>query len=52
MQKQLRRYLRQREGLADNPLIAHIADKKDVYRLAKEVPKDAELLMKEFLPVL
>ncbi|MDI6737915.1 MAG: L-threonylcarbamoyladenylate synthase [Nanoarchaeota archaeon] len=35
---------------ADNPLIAHIADKKDVYRLAKEVPKEAELLMKEFWP--
>lgn len=35
---------------ADNPLIAHIADVKDVYRLAKEVPKEAELLMKEFWP--
>lgn len=35
---------------ADNPLIAHIADMKDVYRLASEVPKDAELLMKEFWP--
>ncbi|MFH1065700.1 MAG: L-threonylcarbamoyladenylate synthase [Nanoarchaeota archaeon] len=31
-------------------LIAHIADKKDVYRLAKEVPKEAELLMKKFWP--
>jgi L-threonylcarbamoyladenylate synthase len=35
---------------ADNPLIAHIADMKDVYKLASEVPKDAELLMKEFWP--
>ena len=35
---------------ADNPLIAHIADKKEVYRLAKEVPEEAELLMKEFWP--
>ncbi len=35
---------------ADNPLIVHIADVKDVYRLAKEVPKEAELLMNRFWP--
>ena len=26
---------------ADNPMIVHIADKKEVYRLAKEVPRKA-----------
>jgi len=35
---------------ANKALIAHIADKKDIYRLAKEVPKEAELLMKKFWP--
>ncbi|MFH1065717.1 MAG: L-threonylcarbamoyladenylate synthase [Nanoarchaeota archaeon] len=35
---------------ANKALIAHIADKKDVYRLAREVPKEAELLMKKFWP--
>lgn len=35
---------------ADNPLIAHIADRKDVNKLAAEVPKEAELLMNEFWP--
>ncbi|HII15137.1 MAG TPA: threonylcarbamoyl-AMP synthase [Nanoarchaeota archaeon] len=35
---------------ADNPLIVHIADRKDVYKFVKEVPKEAELLMKKFWP--
>lgn len=35
---------------ANKGLIAHIADIKDVYKLAKEVPKEAELLMKKFWP--
>jgi len=34
----------------DNPFIAHIADKKDVYRLASEIPEKAEGLMKKFWP--
>jgi L-threonylcarbamoyladenylate synthase len=34
----------------DNPMIVHIADKRDVYRLAKEVPEIAERLMNEFWP--
>ncbi|MBU1204733.1 MAG: threonylcarbamoyl-AMP synthase [Nanoarchaeota archaeon] len=35
---------------ADNPLIVHIADKEEVYRLAKEVPEEAEKLMDKFWP--
>lgn len=34
----------------DNPFIVHIADKKDVYRLASEIPEKAEGLMKKFWP--
>lgn len=39
-----------KERPADNPIIVHIADKKDVYRLARNVPKRAEILMAEFWP--
>jgi len=34
----------------DNPPIVHVARVNDVYKLAKEVSKKAELLMKEFWP--
>ncbi len=34
----------------DNPLIVHIADKKEVYSLAKKVPKEAEKLIDKFWP--
>ena len=34
----------------DNPPIIHIADTREVYKLAQEVPKKAELIMKEFWP--
>ena len=35
---------------SDNPLIAHIADKKQLYEIAEYVPDTAELLMKTFWP--
>ncbi|MBU2638822.1 MAG: threonylcarbamoyl-AMP synthase [Nanoarchaeota archaeon] len=35
---------------ANKALIAHIADIRDAYKLAAEVPKEAELLMKKFWP--
>lgn len=35
---------------SDNPLIVHIADKKEVYKLAREVPKKAVKLMDKFWP--
>jgi L-threonylcarbamoyladenylate synthase len=34
----------------DNPPILHIADTCQVYQFAKEVPKNAEMLMKHFWP--
>ena len=34
----------------DNPPIVHIADSREVFKLAHEVPKKAELIMKEFWP--
>jgi len=34
----------------DNPIIVHVASKKDVYRLARDVPKAAERLMAKFWP--
>lgn len=35
---------------SDNPLIVHIADTADVYKLATEVPDKAKLLMEAFWP--
>lgn len=35
---------------SDNPLIVHIADKELVYKIAREVPKKAEILMDKFWP--
>lgn len=35
---------------SDNPLIIHIADFEVLYELAREVPKEAELLAKRFWP--
>ncbi len=34
----------------DNPPIIHIADTNEVYKLSREVPRKAELIMKEFWP--
>ena len=34
----------------DNPIIVHVANKEDVYKLARKVPKVAEKLMTEFWP--
>jgi L-threonylcarbamoyladenylate synthase len=39
-----------KERPADNPIIVHIADKKDVYKLARDVKAKAEKLMSEFWP--
>ena len=35
---------------SDNPLIVHIADKQDLYRIAAEVSEQAEKLMEAFWP--
>ncbi len=35
---------------SDNPLIVHIADMEDLYRIAKDVPPQAEILLNECWP--
>lgn len=35
---------------SDNPMIVHIADKKEIYLICSEVPESAELLMEQFSP--
>ena len=35
---------------SDNPLIVHIADKRDLYRIVREVPEKAKKLMEAFWP--
>lgn len=39
-----------KERPADNPIIIHVADKDDVYRLAEHIPDKAEKLMDKFWP--
>jgi len=34
----------------DNPIIVHVANKEDIYRLASEVPNSAEKLVSQFWP--
>jgi len=34
----------------DNPIIVHVADKKDAYKLAREIPSSAEKLIAQFWP--
>lgn len=35
---------------SDNPLIVHINDKKQIYNLVKDVPREAEIVMERFWP--
>jgi len=44
------RIFKAKERPPDNPIIVHIADKKDVYMLAHDVPDTAGKLMTEFWP--
>jgi len=39
-----------KERPMDNPLIVHIADKDDIYTLAKNIPKEANKLIRKFFP--
>ncbi|KPV65537.1 MAG: Threonylcarbamoyl-AMP synthase [Candidatus Bathyarchaeota archaeon BA1] len=39
-----------KERPMDDPIIVHVANKRDVYRLASDVPEGAERLMAEFWP--
>ncbi len=46
----VRRLFEAKKRPLDNPPIVHVCDVKDVYELAKEVPPQAERLMKTFWP--
>lgn len=35
---------------SDNPLIVHIADKKDISKIAREIPYEAEKIIDRFMP--
>lgn len=46
----VRKLFEAKERPPDNPLIVHVANKKDVYLLARDIPKAAETLMAKFWP--
>jgi L-threonylcarbamoyladenylate synthase len=48
--KAVKKIFRAKGRPSDNPLIVHIASRKDVYKLADDVPRSAELLMEKFWP--
>ena len=48
--KAVRRLFKAKKRPLDNPPIVHVADSKNVYQLAKEVPPPAHRLMDQFWP--
>ena len=48
--KAVRRIFKVKERPLDNPLIVHIADVKDLAKLAKNIPKNTNILAKKFWP--
>ncbi|KAB2879217.1 threonylcarbamoyl-AMP synthase [bacterium] len=48
--KAIRKIFKAKGRPSDNPLIIHIADKKQLYALAKSVPPSAEKLIRKFWP--
>jgi L-threonylcarbamoyladenylate synthase len=48
--KAVRKLFKAKKRPLDNPIIVHVASKEDVYRLARDVPKEAENLMAKFWP--
>lgn len=49
-EKAVRKIFKAKKRPCDNPLIVHIADKKDARKLAKKIPKKARVLMNRFWP--
>ncbi|MBO8174409.1 MAG: threonylcarbamoyl-AMP synthase [Thermococcus sp.] len=49
-EKAVKRIFEAKGRPADNPLIVHIADFNQLYELAKEVPREAEVLAEHFWP--
>jgi len=48
--KAVRKIFTVKQRPLDNPLIVHIANKKDLVGLVKEIPKEVEVLAKKFWP--
>ncbi len=48
--KAVARVFKAKERPPDNPLIVHIAEREDAYKLAKDIPKVADELMIKFWP--
>ncbi len=48
--KAIKKIFQAKKRPADNPLIFHIADKNDIYKFARDVPKVAERLIEKFWP--
>ncbi|MDI6707535.1 MAG: L-threonylcarbamoyladenylate synthase [Candidatus Thermoplasmatota archaeon] len=48
--KAVLKIFRAKKRPADNPIIVHVYNKEDIYRLAKHVPKEAEKLISKFWP--
>lgn len=49
-EKAVKRIFKAKGRPADNPLIVHIADSKDLNKLAREIPEEAKLLAERFWP--
>ncbi|ANF21921.1 L-threonylcarbamoyladenylate synthase [Thermococcus piezophilus] len=49
-EKAVKRIFKAKGRPADNPLIVHIADFKDLNKLAREIPEEAKLLAERFWP--
>jgi len=48
--KAIKKIFKAKRRPQDNPLILHIADLKDLFKLAKKVPKEAQTLVQKFWP--
>lgn len=48
--KAVRKIFEAKKRPKDNPLIVHIADFRDLSKLARKIPKEAEILAKKFWP--
>ena len=48
--KAVKKIFEAKERPLDNPIIVHIAEIKDLSKLAKDIPKEAKILVKKFWP--
>lgn len=48
--KAVRKIFEAKKRPMDNPIIVHIADFEDLFKLAKKIPKEAKILAKKFWP--